>query len=95
MRTFLRHITTGHYFQSLEKWTLDRDDAYDFGIISKAMKVAHKIRIPDLELVLSLDGPDQNAATSFEKFLLGLSNTNKRHTAGRPASHPWRTAVNI
>ena len=88
MRTFLRHITTGHYFQSLEKWTLDRDDAYDFGIISKAMKVAHKIRIPDLELVLSLDGPNHNAAASFEKFLLGLSNMSQRQTAGRRVSHP-------
>jgi len=86
MRTFLRHIATRQYFQSLEKWTPDRDDAYDFGIIAKAMKVAHKIRIPDLELVLSLDDPEEVAATPFEKFLHGLSHTRKRHVAGRRAS---------
>ena len=73
MKTLLRHVATGQYFQSLEKWTLDRDDAYDFGFISKAMKIARKTRIPDLELVLSLDGPGARAATPFVKFLFGLS----------------------
>ena len=93
MRTFLRHVGTGQYFQSLEKWTPDREDAYDFGIISKAMKVAHKIRVPDLELVLSLDQADELAATPFEKFLHGLLHTRKPHVAGRRASRPWRAAV--
>jgi hypothetical protein len=68
-------IATGQYFQSLERWTPDRDDAHDFGIISKAMKVARKIRVPDLELVLSLDEPDEVAATPFEKLLHGLLHT--------------------
>ena len=44
-------MATGQYFQSLEKWTTDRDEAYDFGFVSKAMKVARKLRIRDLELV--------------------------------------------
>ena len=80
MKTFLRHVATGQYFQSLEKWTPDREDAYDFGFISKAMKIARKTRIPDLELVLSLDGPALGAATPFVKFLFGLSHpkTNGR-----------------
>jgi hypothetical protein len=95
MRTFLRHIATRQYFQSLERWTPDRDDAYDFGIISKAMKVAHKIRVPELELVLSLDDPGEVAATPFERFLQGLSQTGKRHVTSRRASRPWRAAVSI
>jgi hypothetical protein len=93
MRTFLRHIATGQYFQSLERWTPDRDDAYDFGIIAKAMKVAHKTGVPDLELVLSLDDPDEVAATPFEKLLHGLLHTRKRHSAGRRGSRPWSAAV--
>jgi hypothetical protein len=79
-------MATGHYFQSLEKWTIDRDEAYDFGFVSKAMKVAHKLRIRDLELVLSFDEPDQAAATPFEKFLRGLSHNRKHPVAGRGAS---------
>ena len=79
-------MATGHYFQSLEKWTIDRDEAYDFGFVSKAMKVANKLRILDLELVLSFDNPNQAAATPFEKFLCGLSHTRKHTVAGRGAS---------
>jgi hypothetical protein len=80
MRTFLRHIATGQYFQAQAKWTPDRDDAFDFGIISKAAKAARKMRIPNLELVLWSDGPGQTATTPFEKFLLGLK--QKRRAAG-------------
>jgi hypothetical protein len=83
MRTLLRHMATGQYFQSVEKWTPDRDDAYDFGVLAKAVKVARKIRIPGLELVLWSDGSDQAAATPFENFLLGLK--KKRRIAGSTA----------
>ena len=84
MKTLLRHVATGQYFQSIDKWTPDREEAHDFGIISKAMKLARKMRIPDLELVLSLDGPALVAAPPFVKFLFGLSHprTNGRLVAG-------------
>jgi len=79
-------MATGHYFQSLEKWTLDRDDAFDFGIVSKAMKVAQKLHIRDLELVLSFEDPRQAATTPFEAFLQGLSPMRRHHHNGRRAS---------
>ncbi len=88
MRTFLRYMATGHYFRSPGKWTLDRDDAHDFGFVSKAMKVASKLRIPELELVLSLDGPEPGISTTYERFLLGRSHTAKRQAPGRRASRP-------
>jgi hypothetical protein len=77
MKTFLRDMATRQYFQSVEKWTLDREDAYDFGLVSKAMKIAHKLRIPDLELVLSLDEPEQAATTPLAAFLRKLSQPSK------------------
>ena len=86
-------MATGQYFQSLEKWTLDRDDAYDFGVLSKAVKVARKMGVYGLELILSSDGPNQTAATPFEKFLLGLK--QNRHVTSRRTPRSWRTAVNI
>lgn len=79
-------MATGHYFQSLEKWTIDRDEAYDFGFVSKAMNVARKLRILDLELVLSIDESGQAVATPFEKFLRGLLQDQKHPVAGRKAS---------
>ena len=80
-------MVTGHYFQSLERWTLDRDDAYDFGLVSRAIKVAHKLRIRDLELVLSFDEPQQAPATPFEQFLRGLMRPGKHQAADRRPSH--------
>jgi hypothetical protein len=79
-------MATGHYFRSPEKWTVDRDEAFDFGLVSKAVKAAHKLRIRDLELELSFDDPDQPAATPFEKFLRGLSHNRRHPIAGRHAS---------
>ena len=62
MKTLLRDIATGQYCQSLDKWTSDRDDAHDFGLIAKAMKFARKARLPGLELILSFDSPEQAGA---------------------------------
>jgi hypothetical protein len=86
MRTFLRHNATGHYFRSPQRWTLDRDDAYDFEYVSRAMKVAHKLHIRDLELVLSLEETAQAAVTPFKKFLHGLSRSRKHPVADRRGS---------
>jgi hypothetical protein len=83
-------MATGHYYQSLQKWTLDRDDAFDFGIVSKAMRIARKLRIPELELVVSFDDPDQAATTPFQKLLLGLSHGTKQNGSVR---RPSRSAV--
>ena len=69
MKTLLRHATTGKYFQALDKWTLDRDNAHDFGIVRRALKFAKKARIPDLELVLSVDEPRNVTNTPFGEFI--------------------------
>jgi hypothetical protein len=50
-------------------WTPDRDNAYDFGLIGRAMKFARKIGLPDLELILSVDNPEQINKTPFQVFL--------------------------
>lgn len=82
MKTFLRDTATRQYFKSPRKWTLDRDDAYDFGVASRAMKIAHKLRIQSLELVVSLDDPQQAANTPFAQFIHDLSHPKKHQVAG-------------
>ena len=69
MKTLLRHTSTGKYFQALDKWTTDKENAHDFGIVRRAIKFAQKIRIPDLELVLSVEEPQQLRGTSFGDFV--------------------------
>ena len=82
MKIYLRHIPSGHYFQSLERWTPDRDDAHDFDLIPRALRFAHRSGLPDLELVLRFDSPEQMTAIPFEKFQLGLSRTRRMHEHG-------------
>ena len=79
-------MATRHYFRSSEKWTLDRDEAHDFGVVSRAMKVAHKLRIRDLELELSFDDPEPPPATPLQKFVRGLSRNGKHRLNGHAAS---------
>ena len=78
-------MATRCYFQSEERWTPDRDDAHDFGVISKAVRIAHKLRIPDLEVVLSVDDPNQVIDTPFAQFLRGLSHPRRQRLAGTRA----------
>ena len=81
MKTFLRDMATRQYFQSPQKWTSDRDDAYDFGVVSRAMKIAHKLHMRSLELVVSLDDPREAANTPFAQFLHNLSHPRKHQVA--------------
>lgn len=64
MKLFLRHRSTGQYFQALNCWTLDRDSAHDFRAITRAMRVARKLKVAGLEVVLAFD-PGQSAPSSF------------------------------
>ena len=68
MKTLQRHASTGQYFRSLGNWTPDRDDAYDFGLTARAMKFARKMGLPNLELILDFDQPQQISDTPFEVF---------------------------
>ena len=92
MQTLLRHIPTGRYFQSLEKWTPDRDEAHDFGLIARALKFAHQAGLPDLQLVLRFDSSEEVTAIPFDKFRFGVSHSKKRELP-RARLHRTATAV--
>ncbi len=66
MRTLLRHIPSGKYFQSLEKWTSDPKKAHDFRLIARAVRFSTKARFPQMELVLSFNRPEESRAFVFE-----------------------------
>jgi hypothetical protein len=79
-------MATGYYFRSPQNWTLDRDEAYDFGLVSRAMKAAHRLRIRELELELSFEDLEQAAVTPFQTFVRGLSRPRRHSVNGRHAS---------
>jgi hypothetical protein len=78
IRTFLRHAGTGRYFQSLNTWTPDRNEAHDFGPIGTAVKFAKKLGISGLELILDFDDPKQISNTPFQAFWRRV--TRSRHS---------------
>jgi hypothetical protein len=57
MRTLLRHIPSGKYFQSLDKWTIKAQKAHDFKLGSRALKFVAATGFRDMELVLRLETP--------------------------------------
>jgi hypothetical protein len=71
MTTLLRHPVSRHYFKALGKWTLDRDQAYDFGPVLRAARFACKAGFADMELVVSFDHPQSVTQLSFEEICLG------------------------
>ena len=52
MRTLLRRIPTGEYYQTLTQWTTDPAEAYDFGDLSAAIRFADLVRLAETEVVL-------------------------------------------
>jgi len=78
-------MATRQYFTSEERWTSDRDNAYDFGLLSGALRIARKLRVSTLEVVVSFDESEPVAETPFKKFLLELSYPQKRRMAGSRA----------
>ena len=85
MKTFLRDMANLLYYQSLETWTPDRDHAYDFRVVSEAMRVAQKLRVPNLELVLSLDDPQHVGTATLGRVLRGHPHLRKPRMAGARA----------
>ncbi len=79
-------MATGHYFRSPQKWTLDREEAHDFGLVSKAMKAAHKLRIGELELELAFEELEETPATPFQALMRGLSRPRRHSVNGRHSS---------
>jgi len=70
MRTLLRNPSSGHYFAALGKWTLDRDEAHDFGPVRRAVRFACKAGFADMDLVLSFDNAAGVAALPFKQICL-------------------------
>jgi hypothetical protein len=92
MKTLLRHTSTGKYFQSLDKWTSDMENAHDFGAVRRGIRFAQKIGIPDLELVVSVEEPQQLLGGSFGEFIRnamrGARKTRNRFGRGKLLQMP-------
>lgn len=85
MKTFLRDVATRQYFRSADHWTFDREEAHDFGFIPQAMRIARKLGVSTLEVVVSFEDSLPLTNMSLADFLRGLSRPGRRRTAGSRA----------
>jgi hypothetical protein len=67
MRTLLRHTATGQYFRSLGNWTIDPENAHDFGVVARAVKFVRKTGLPNMEVDLRFDNQEQAASFSLKQ----------------------------
>lgn len=76
MRTLLRHIATGRYFQALDKWTLEESLAHNFRRLPTLLRLVEGTGWRGMELVIRLDGkhtaPARNASAQKNKPFLAL-----------------------
>lgn len=71
MRTLLRRIPTGEYYQTLNQWTRNAADAYDFRAVELALQFVQLTRLGQTEVVLG-SGDGQVTAIPVTKFRNGF-----------------------
>jgi hypothetical protein len=57
MRTLLRHRISGLFFQGVNQWTENAEQAYDFRFIDRAMHFADTWELGDVELAFTFEEP--------------------------------------
>jgi hypothetical protein len=67
MRTLLRHIQTGSYFQGPGRWTDDPDAAYDFRFIDRATQFIETWDLREVEMVFAFSDPVLITTRDFDK----------------------------
>jgi hypothetical protein len=59
MKTLLRRISTGEYFQGPDKWTGDPSEALNFKSIDRAMKFVETWALDEVELAFAFQDTNQ------------------------------------
>jgi hypothetical protein len=73
MKTLLRKISTGLYFQGPDQWTTDPAEAHNFRMIDRALEFAERWQLRDVELVFAFRGVEQVKRVPIERLTLRYS----------------------
>jgi hypothetical protein len=74
MRTLLRHIPSGLYFQGPDQWTSNPDQAFDFKMVTRALTFLEKTGLEEMEVAFAYDNPGVTAVP-INHFSAGLSSS--------------------
>jgi hypothetical protein len=78
MKTILRNIRNGTYFQGLADWTRDQAAAFDFKTPERALRFVRDARLKKVELVFAFEDPRYNVPLPVdERFGFGKEVASK------------------
>jgi hypothetical protein len=67
MRTLLRRVSTGLYFQKADQWTPDPEQAHNFRSIDRALDFVKTWKLRGVELAFAFHDSDTVTTASVEK----------------------------
>jgi hypothetical protein len=73
MKTLLRRVSTGLYFQGPDKWTSNPAQAHNFKMIDRAIDFVDRWNLDDIELAFAFDDPEDVTAVPLDKMELRYS----------------------
>ena len=73
MKTLLRRISSGEYFQGPDQWTNDPSQAHNFRMIDRAIEFVDRWHLHDVELAFVFDDFEDITTVSLDKMELRYS----------------------
>ena len=73
MKTLLRKISTGAYFQGPDQWTGDPGKAHNFKMIDRAIEFVDRWQLHDVELAFVFDDYEEVTTVPLDKMELRYS----------------------
>ncbi|HLH52013.1 MAG TPA: hypothetical protein VKY92_00130 [Verrucomicrobiae bacterium] len=73
MKTLLRRVSTGQYFQGPDKWTDNPAQAHNFKMIDRAIDFVERWHLDDIELAFAFDDLGDVTAVPIDKIELRYS----------------------
>jgi hypothetical protein len=70
MRTLLRKVSTGLYFQGPDQWTGNPAEAHNFKMIDHALDFVRQWRLGDVELAFAFDEAEDVTRVPLDKMEL-------------------------
>jgi hypothetical protein len=70
MKTLLRKVSSGLYFQGPDRWTSNPAEAKNFKMIDRALDFVRKWNLKDVELAFAFDGLKKVTRVPPEKVQL-------------------------
>jgi hypothetical protein len=73
MRTLLRQVATGLYYEGPDQWTRNPDRAHNFKMIDRALQFIDQWKLRDVELAFAFSGRRQVKRVPLERIGLQYS----------------------